>query len=49
MVLACSGTVLFDHESEALVYDMVPVDDPLLKSYYLSDTRMIGTGSIGHK
>lgn len=27
----------------------VPIEDPLLHSYYLSDTRMVTSGNIGHK
>jgi hypothetical protein len=47
--LAHSGTIMFDHESEACVFDMVPMEDPLLRSFYLSDTRMISTGVNSYK
>eukprot|EP00798_Chlamydomonas_sp_ICE-L_P028268 gene28270-31373_t len=47
--VAHSGTILFDPESEAIVYDMVPIDDPLLRSYYLSDSRMVSSGTQNHK
>jgi hypothetical protein len=47
--VAHSGTVLFDAESEALVYDMVPIDDPLLRSFYLSDTRIVGSGASNYR
>jgi hypothetical protein len=38
--VAHNSTVLFDHESEALVLDMLTIDDPLLRSYYLSDVQV---------
>ena len=43
--VAHSGTVLFDPESETVVYDMVPPEDPSLRSFFLSETRMIAAGS----
>jgi len=43
------GTILFDHESETAVFDMVPMDDPLLRSHYLSETRSIVSGNTGVK
>ena len=46
--VAHSGTVLFDPESETVVYDMVAPEDPSLRSYFLSETRMISCGS-NHK
>ncbi|KXZ51579.1 hypothetical protein GPECTOR_12g542 [Gonium pectorale] len=42
--VAHNSTVLFDHESEALVLDMLTIDDPLLRSYYLSDVQTIASG-----
>ncbi len=42
--VAHNSTVLFDHESEALVYDMLTIEDPLLRSYYLSDVQTITSG-----
>lgn len=45
--VAHAGTVLFDQESEAIIYDMLPIEDPLLRSFYLSDTRIITGGSGG--
>mmetsp|Transcript_14469 Transcript_14469/g.31389 ORF Transcript_14469/g.31389 Transcript_14469/m.31389 type:complete len:1906 (-) Transcript_14469:1211-6928(-) len=42
--VAHNSTVLFDHESEGVVYDMMAAEDPLLRSYFLTDTRCIGTG-----
>jgi len=43
--VAHSGTVLFDPESETVVFDMVPPEDPSLRSYFLSETRMISCGT----
>ncbi|GIL71256.1 hypothetical protein Vretifemale_1855, partial [Volvox reticuliferus] len=42
--VAHNSTVLFDHESEALVLDMLTIDDPLLRSYYFSDVQTIASG-----
>ena len=42
--IAHSGTILFDPESEAVVYDMSSVEDQHLRSYFLSDTRVITSG-----
>ncbi|GFH24567.1 flagellar associated protein, partial [Haematococcus lacustris] len=28
---------------------MVPIDDPLMRSFYLSDTRTIGSGGATHR
>ncbi|PNW77392.1 hypothetical protein CHLRE_10g434600v5 [Chlamydomonas reinhardtii] len=42
--VAHNSTVLFDHESEALVLDMLTIDDPLLRSYYLADVQTIASG-----
>lgn len=40
--------MLFDPESETVVYDMSSMEDQQLKSYFLSDTRLIPSG-VGHK
>uniref|UniRef100_A0A7S3R5P2 Ion transport domain-containing protein n=1 Tax=Dunaliella tertiolecta TaxID=3047 RepID=A0A7S3R5P2_DUNTE len=41
------GSILFDHESETATFDMVPPEDHLLRSQYLSDTRGIISGNTG--
>ncbi|KAG1680624.1 hypothetical protein FOA52_015073 [Chlamydomonas sp. UWO 241] len=48
--VAHDSTVLFDPESETVVYDMCAVEDQQTKSYFLSDTRLIQAGlGGGHK
>ncbi|MEW5316534.1 MAG: hypothetical protein WDW38_007902 [Sanguina aurantia] len=40
-----TGTILFDHEAEAVIYDMQALVDPGVRSFFLSDTRAIAAGS----
>lgn len=42
--VAHKGTAIFDPESETVVYDMASVEDPTMRSYFLSDTRLISCG-----
>lgn len=42
--VAHNGTILFDPESEAVVYDMSSVEDQHLRSFFLSDTRIVSSG-----
>lgn len=47
--VAHKGTVLFDHEAEAIIYDMLEPEEGLARSYYLSDMQAINTGPVGHR
>jgi WD40 repeat protein len=45
--VAHKGTAIFDPESETVVYDMASVEDSTMRSYFLSDTRLISCGFKG--
>lgn len=47
-IVAHHSTVLYDHEAEAVVYDMLSIDDPLLRSHYLGDVQTI-SGGLNHR